>query len=207
MRAASWGYAEQFVPEPEVIEAARRRGERLGCTPIGTGTGPTLRVLAAAMSARSVVEIGTGAGVSGLWLLSGMPSDGVLTTIDISTENQRAARQAYAEARVPSARTRIIGGDARTVLARLANGGYDLVLVDADKNDYPDYLAAAARLLRPGGLLVMDNMLWHDRIADPTARDETTVLLRRLGKQLRDDPDWAVSLLPVGDGLMTAVRR
>lgn len=206
-RAASWGYAEGFVPEPEVVERARVRGEQLGCTPIGPGTGPALRLLTAATRAKSVVEVGTGAGSSGLWLLAGMPSDGVLTTIDIKAEHQSAARQAYADAGIPPARTRIITGNALQVMGRLADNGYDVVFVDAHKPDYPAYVEAAARLLRPGGLLVIDNMLWHDRVADPAVRDETTVLLRDLGKQLRDDPAWTTAMLPVGDGLFTAVKR
>ncbi|RNI19463.1 O-methyltransferase [Flexivirga caeni] len=205
-RAASWGYAEEFVPEPEAVERARTRGEQLGCTPVGPGTGPALRLLTAATRARSVVEVGTGAGSSGLWLLAGMPADGVLTTIDIKPEHQSAARQAYAAAGIPAARTRLIAGDALQVMGRLADGSYDLVFVDGHKPDYPAYIDAAARLLRTGGLLLIDNMLWHDRVADPAVRDETTVLLRDLGKQLRDDPEWTAAMLPVGDGLLAAVK-
>ncbi|MBB2894456.1 O-methyltransferase [Flexivirga oryzae] len=205
-RAASWGYAGDFVPEPEVIERARVRGEQFGAVPVGPGTGPALRLLAAACRARSAVEVGTGAGSSGLWLLLGMPDDGVLTTIDIKAEHQNAARKAYAEAGIPAARTRLITGDALQVMGRLTDGGYDLVFVDGHKPDYPAYVDAAGRLLRAGGLLLMDNMLWHDKVADPAVRDETTVLLRDLGKQLRDDPDWTTTLLPVGDGLLAAVK-
>lgn len=205
-RAASWGYAEEFVPEPEVVEQARVRGEKLGCVPVGPGTGPALQLLTAATRAKAVVEVGTGAGSSGLWLLAGMPPDGVLTTIDIKAEHQNAARQAYAAAGIPAARTRIITGNALQVMSRLADGGYDIVFVDGHKPDYPAYIDAAFRLLRSGGLLLIDNMLWHDRVADPAVRDDTTVLLRNLGKQLRDDPDWTVSMLPVGDGLFAAVK-
>ena len=79
MRPGTWTYAEEFIPEPELIERARVRGDELGAVPVGTGTGAALRMLAAANHARSVVEIGTSAGVSGLWLLSGMPADGVVT--------------------------------------------------------------------------------------------------------------------------------
>ena len=92
-------------------------------------------------------------------------------------------------------------------MARLTDGAYDLVLVDADKESYPTYAEEAIRLLRPGGVLVLDNMLWHDQVADPTARDEVTRTLRDLGKQLRDDSDLATTMLPVGDGLLVAVRR
>lgn len=207
MRPATWAYAEQFVVEPEVIEAARARGEQLGATPVGSGTGAALRMLAAAVGARSVAEIGTGAGVSGLWLLQGMPTDGVLTSIDISREHQQAAKRAFAEAGVPSQRTRLIVGNALDVMSRLTDGGYDLVLVDGEKTEYPDYVSTAMRLLRSGGILAIDNMLWHDKVADPAARDERTTVLRDLGKQLRDDTGLFASLLPVGDGLFVGVKR
>lgn len=207
MRPGTWTYAEEFVSEPEPMERARVRGDELGCVPVGTGTGAALRMLAAANHAKSVVEIGTGAGVSGLWLLSGMPADGILTTIDISSEHQHAAKQAFAAAGYPPQRTRTIVGSALNVLPRLTDGGYDLVLVDGEKTEYPDYVEQAVRLLRPGGVLAIDNMLWNDRVADPAARDEVTRLLRDLGKKLRDDDGLLVSLLPIGDGLLVAIKR
>ncbi|AKU17642.1 O-methyltransferase [Luteipulveratus mongoliensis] len=207
MKPATWAYTEEFPQESEVIEAARRRGAELGCTPVSAGTGAALALLAATVGARAVVEIGTGAGTSGLWMLRGMPTDGVLTTIDIDPEHQRAAKQAYASAGIASQRTRAISGSALDVLPRLADGAYDLVLVDGDKPEYPQYVEQALRLLRSGGVMAIDNMLWHDRVADPAVRDETTVVLRDLGKELRDRDGLVVSLLPVGDGLLTAVKR
>lgn len=207
MRPGTWTYAEEFTVEPEHIERARSRGDELGCVPVGTGTGAALRMLTASCQARSVVEIGTGAGVSGLWLLAGMPSDGILTTIDISSEHQHAAKRAFAEAGYPPQRTRTIVGSALSVLPRLTDGGYDLVLVDGEKTEYPQYVEQALRLLRPGGVLAIDNMLWHDQVADPTARDEVTRMLRDLGKRLRDDADLATTMLPVGDGVLVAIKR
>jgi predicted O-methyltransferase YrrM len=206
-RAASWAYAEEFVTESDLVESARRRGEELGCTPVGPGAGAVLRMVAAAVAARAVVEIGTGAGVSGLWLLAGMPSDGILTTIDIEVEHQRAAREAYAAAGVAHQRTRVITGRALEVLGRMTDGAYDIVLIDADKESYPDYVREAERLLRPGGVMLLDNMLWHDKVADPAARDETTRVLRDLGKSIREDERFHTSLLPAGDGLLVAVKR
>jgi predicted O-methyltransferase YrrM len=208
MKPASWSYAEEFVPEPEVVEAARRRGVEFGsASPVGTGAGSLLRLLAAAVAARHVVEIGTGAGTSGLWLLAGMPDDGVLTTIDVSAEHQRAAREAYAAAGHAPQRTRVITGAAAEVLPRMTDGAYDMVVLDADKEGYPGYVEHAVRLLRPGGVLAVDNMLWHDQVADPAARDATTVSLRTLGKTLRDHDELVASLLPVSDGMLVAVRR
>lgn len=206
-KPASWAYAEEFVTENEVIEDARRRGEELGATPVGNGAGVLLRLLAAAVKARSVVEVGTGAGTSGLWLLQGMPDDGILTTIDVDAEHQRAAKKAYAEAGVAHQRTRVITGRALDVLPRMTDGAYDMVVVDGDKNEYPEYVDHAIRLLRSGGVLVLDNMLWHDKVADPAARDEQTTVLRDLGKKLRDDDRLVPALLPVGDGVLAAVKR
>lgn len=206
-KVASWSYAEEFVETSELIERAAREGERLGCTPVAPGVGAALRLLAASVGARHVVEVGTGAGVSGLWLLAGMAPDGVLTSIDIEPEHQRAARAAYAEAGIAPQRTRVIAGQAGEVLPRLTDGAYDMVLVDADKESYPVYAEQAVRLLRRGGVLALDNMLWHDRVADPATRDETTTILRDLGKALRDDERLVSALLPVGDGLLAAVKR
>lgn len=203
----SLAYAEQFVPEDETLESARRTGTELGAVPIGTGGGAALRLLAAASGARHVVEIGTGAGTSGLWLLGGMPEDGVLTSIEIEPEHAVRAKRSFAAAGYAAHRTRVITGRALDVLPRMNDASYDLVHIDADKEGYPAYVEHAVRLLRPGGVLAMDNMLWHDKVADPAARDATTVLLRDLGKQLRDDDRLVVGLLPVGDGLLTAVKR
>jgi predicted O-methyltransferase YrrM len=203
----SWAYAEQFVPVDEVLERARARAEELGCVPVEPGTGAALRVLAAAVGARSVVEVGTGSGVSGLYLLGGMTEDGVLTTIDVEAENQRAAREAFTEAGIRSNRTRVITGRALDVLPRLTDAAYDMVLLDADKRDFDAYVEQALRLLRPGGVLVVDNSLWHGKVADPAQRDETTTAIREMGKRVRDDDRLLSALLPCGDGLLVAVRR
>ncbi len=206
-KMASWAYAEGFVAHTEQSEAASADGERLGAMPVSASTGAVLRLLAAAVAARHVVEVGTGAGSSGLWLLEGMAPDGILTSIDVEPEHQRAAKKAYAAAGIPPQRTRVIAGEAAQVLPRLTDGAYDLVLVDADKDNYPLYTEQAIRLLRSGGVLAVDNMLWHDAVADPAARDETTSTLRDLGKSLRDDERLVPALLPVGDGLFVAVKR
>lgn len=206
-KAASWVYAEGFVPEDETLLRARDRAAELGCTAVQPGTGAALAVLAAAARAKAVVEVGTGAGVSSLHLLRGMPADGVLTTIDVEVEHQRAAKQAFAEEGVRPARTRTISGRAVDVLPRLTDGAYDLVFVDADVEGYPVYVAQAIRLLRPGGVLAVDDALWHDRVADPARRDEATTLVRETGRLVREDARLLPSLLPVGDGLLVAVRR
>jgi predicted O-methyltransferase YrrM len=204
---SSQSYAASFVAEDDVIAAARARGEELGCTPIGPAGGAVLRLLAQVLSARNVVEVGTGAGVSGLWLLAGMRQDGVLTTVDTEPEHQRATRQAFTEAGIATTRYRLINGTAAEVLPRLTDGGYDLVFVDADKTGYGTYHEQAVRLLRPGGVVAFDNVLWHNRAADNNIRDAETVALRELARAVREDDRLTPALLPVGDGLLLAARR
>lgn len=166
-----------------------------------------LRFLAASVGAKAVVEIGTGAGVSGLWLLRGMAPDGVLTTIDVEAEHQRAARETFTQAGIPANRTRLITGRALDVLPRLTDGAYDVVFCDGKKDEYADYLTAAMRLLRPGGIVVFDNALWHGRVPDPSQRDPETVAIRELLRAVRDDERLVPVLLAAGDGLLAAVVR
>jgi predicted O-methyltransferase YrrM len=203
----SWAYSEAFVEEDEVLSAARARAEEVGVAPISSGGGAALRLLAAAIQARHVVEIGTGTGVSGIWLLRGMRPDGVLTSVDVETEHQRLARDTFAEGGIPTNRARLITGRALEVLPRLADRGYDLVFCDGDKSEYGDYLREALRLLRTGGIVAFDNALWHDRVADPAQRDPETVAIRELVKAVREDEALVSALLPVGDGLLCAVKR
>ena len=203
----SWEYAEAYVAEDEVLADARSRAQEVGCVPIHPGGGAALRLLAATVDARAVVEIGTGTGVSGLWLLRGMRADGVLTSVDIEAEHQRHAREVFAAEGVPASRARLITGRALEVLPRLADAAYDLVLVDGAKDEYAEYVAQAARLLRVGGLLAIDNSLWHDKVADPAQRDPDTIAIRGVMDSLREDERFLPALLAVGDGLLVAVRR
>ena len=207
MLPASWKYADEFVAEDEVLAAARSRAEEVGVSPVGAGAGAALRFLAALIEARAVVEIGTGTGVSGIWLLRGMRPDGVLTTVDIEAEHQLLARQSYTEAGFAPQRARTIAGAALEVLPRLTDGHYDLVFCDGDKREYADYLREALRLLRPGGVVAFDNALWHDRVADPAVRDEQTTTIRDLGHTVRDHEGLVPVLLPVGDGLLVAKKE
>lgn len=198
-------YAESYLTEDDVLLAARQRAAEVGVVPIGVGGGAALRLLAAAIGAKAVVEIGTGTGVSGVWLLRGMQADGVLTTIDTEAEHQRLAREAFTEAGFATARARTINGTALDVLPRLADASYDLVFCDAMKVEYPEYLTEALRLLRPGGGVAFDNALWGGKVADPSVRDADTVALREVGRVVRDSDRLTPALLPVGDGLLVAV--
>ncbi|TWG21967.1 putative O-methyltransferase YrrM [Micromonospora palomenae] len=199
-------FAESYVGEDLVLRTARSLAREVGLDAVTPGAGAALRLLAAAGNARAVVEIGTGTGVSGVWLLRGMRADGVLTTIDLEVEHQRIARRIFVEAGFPSGRTRIITGRALDVLPRLADGAYDLVFVDAEATGFAAYVDAALRLLRPGGVLALNGTLAGGRIGDPAARDAETVTVRETIKALRESEHWIPALLPVGHGLLAAVK-
>ncbi|NED98098.1 O-methyltransferase [Phytoactinopolyspora alkaliphila] len=203
----TWAYAEAYTTEDPAVLHARQRAAEVGAVPIGAGGGAILRLLAAAVEAKTVVEVGTGVGVSALYILGGMRTDGVLTSVDVESEHQRLAREAFTEAGIPPNRTRLIPGSALDVLPRLTDGAYDLVFCDADKSEYVEYLEQAIRLLRPGGLVAFDNALWHNRVADTAQRDPETVAIRELGRAVRDHDRLMPSLLPVGDGLLVALKR
>lgn len=172
-----------------------------------TGTGAALRLLAAALDAHAVAEIGTGTGTSAAWLLSALAPDAVLTSIDIEGEYQAVAREVLTEAGIKPAQVRLITGRALKVLPRLASGAYDLVFIDADAEESANYVIEALRILRPGGLVAIDRTLWHDRVPDPARRDSTTSLMRELVRAVRDESGVIPALLPCGDGLLVAVKQ
>ena len=206
-KTLSWSYTEEFPVEPEVAAQARLRGIELGTAPVTPATGAALRMLAASVAARSVAEIGTGTGVSGLWILDGMGPDGVLTTIDVEPEIQREARRAFESGGRARSRTRVIRGRASDVLPRMAARSYDMVVLDVEPEESAALIDQALRMLRVGGVLAVTRALWNDHVADPARRDPATVAARELGKALREREDLLTSLLPVGDGLLVAVRR
>jgi predicted O-methyltransferase YrrM len=207
MTAQALQFAEAYVAEDLVLRTARSLAQEVGLDAVTPGAGAALRLLAAAGNARAVVEIGTGTGVSGVWLLRGMRPDGVLTTIDVEGEHQRIARRIFLEAGFPAGRTRIITGRALDVLPRLADGVYDLVFVDAGAAENSACVDAALRLLRTGGVLAVHGALAGGRIGDPAARDRETVTVREVIKAVRESDDWVPALLPAGQGLLAAVKR
>ncbi|GAB3481851.1 O-methyltransferase [Amycolatopsis cihanbeyliensis] len=199
-------YIEGYLPEDEVLQSARAQAEDLGCVPLSRAGGAALRFLTAASRARAVVEVGTGTGVSGLYLLRGMAEDGVLTSIDIEPEYHRSARQNFLAAGYPPSRTRLIMGRALDVLPRLTTGGYDLVFIDAAAPEYPGYCELGVQLLRPGGVIVFQGVLAEGRVTDPARRDAEALALRGLTRAVREDERLMPALLPVGAGLLVAAH-
>ena len=204
--ARDWSYAEEMVSEHETVLGARERAAHLGCASVTPGVGAALRVLAATAGAKAVVEVGTGTGVGSLYLLGGMTADSVLTTIDSELEHHTAARAAFTAAGIRPVRARAITGRAPEVLPRLADSAYDMFVVGFAQGNLAQYLAQAERLLRPGGLLVIENALANGRVPDPANRDEQVVALRAVHREIVESEAWLPALLPVGNGLLTAVK-
>jgi predicted O-methyltransferase YrrM len=206
--AGSLAYIDDFLPEDEALGEARRNAAEIGgAAPVSPLTGAALRFLAAAIGARAVVEIGTGCGTSGIWLLRGMQPMAVLTTVDVEPEHQRLARAGYLAAGFTTGRYRLIGGLALEVLPRLADGAYDMVFCDADRQEYPDYLTAAIRLLRPGGIVIFNATMPGTAATDRVPSETEMASLSELREQVKFDEQLVPLLLPVGNGLLCAVRR
>ncbi|MGY1742502.1 MULTISPECIES: O-methyltransferase [unclassified Blastococcus] len=202
---AGRSYADRFAAETPALAAARTRAAGLeGPPPISPAVGAALAVLASGANARAVVCVGSGGGVSGLWLLQGMRRDGVLTCLDADAEQQRAARRAFTEAGHPQGRTRMIFGTPGEVLPRLSPGAYDLVVCATAPTDFAGELAGLLELLRPGGLLVCHGLLEGGRVADRSARDPQTVAWRDVARRVREDERLTAAVLPIGAGLLVA---
>lgn len=205
-RAASWAYAEEFATEPDGAADARVEAGELGGTPVSRGAASLLTVLAKSIGARAVVEIGTGGGVSGLAFFAGMNEQGILTSVDPEHDHQTAARNAFTSAGIPNRRFRLIAGQPLDVLPKLSDGAYDLVWINGDKLEYGEFVAESMRLLRHGGLLVVHNALWSNKVADPNNTEDETIVIREALAGIQADEDLTVSLVPVGDGLLVAVK-
>ena len=206
-KAQIWAFSEEFVLEGPEIAQPRAVALELGIDPVTVGTGALLRAIAALRQAKAVVEIGTGTGVSGLWILAGMAPNGVLTSIDVEAEFQQIAAENFRAAHIASHRTRLISGRALDVLPRLAASAYDMVVVDGVPEETPAYVHHAERILRPGGALVIPNALWFGNVADPARRDPHTVTMREVCRELEESELFDLALLPTGEGVALAVRR
>lgn len=202
----SWKFVEEFPDETAAMHKARIRAEEMGVECITAATGSALALTVAALGAKAIVEVGTGTGLSGLWLLHGS-STAVLATIDSETEHQAAARLAFADAGIAANRTRVISGRAEEVMSNMADAAYDLVFLDAGYESLQLQISEASRLLRPGGVIAIAHALWRDRTPDPAMRDDATVAYRDALRFFSDNESFVVSLQTTGDGLLLAAKR
>lgn len=197
-------FIRESIVEPAAIARARAHAVELGAAPVSPAIGSQIAVLAAATGARSIVEIGTGAGVSGLWLLRGAPQ-AVLTSIDNEPEHLAAARQAFADARVPATKARFITGRAADVLPRMNEASYDIVLVDADPENVIEYVEHGLRLVRTGGMVIVPRVLAGGKVADPVQRDEVTSAFRSLIQETQESPAVLATVSTSGEGLLQLI--
>lgn len=205
-KISSWKYTEDFHQEPEVISRARARAEEMGIESITPSVGATLAALVASMNAKAIVEVGTGAGVSGLWLQSGN-STSVLASIDTELQHQDLAKLAFEQAGIVSTRLRMINGRSSEVLVNLADQAYDLVLLDGDIDSLLSQVKESFRLLRSGGVLAIPHALWRDRVPDQVLRDKTTEEYRTALAFISDCGLFIPALSTIGDGLLIASKK
>ena len=199
-------FSNNFVPETEIIQRARHRGEDIGTYDTTPAVGSLLRYLTHLIGATSIVEIGTGAGVSGLWILQAMSPKGLLTSIDDEVENAKLAKQAFEEAGVNASRFRLTTGNSREIVGKLADSLYDIFIMRRS-SDLLESVENAHRSLRPGGILVIDRALLSGKVADPTQRDPESIAYREVMKVIKESSDlWLPMLLPVGDGVLVATK-
>lgn len=201
-------FIESFIVEELEIQGARNRGDELGSDEPSPGSGAFMQMLARALSARNVVELGTGTGVGTLWLAEGMGEGGTLTSIDSEAEHVHLAREACAEMGISAQRVRLIHGAPYDILGKLTDSGYDMVVVREYSDEGHELIEQAHRILRSGGVCLLVHALHGGKVADLAQRDEVTVLRREILRNLRADRErWICSLVGLGDGLFLAVKR
>lgn len=199
--------------EPDVLGDLRVKTSELPLSlmQISPEQGQFISLLVKATGARRALEVGVFTGYSLLATALALPEDGSVVALDISEEWTAIARE-YADRAGVSDKIDLRIGDARESLDALigeegAAGSFDFVFIDADKENYWAYYEAALTLLRPGGLVVVDNVLWHGAVLDETKQDSETTALRAFNAKVRDDERVELSVLPFADGLTFALKR
>jgi len=169
-----------------------------------------MQMVARLMEVRTVLEVGTFTGYSTLALAEVMPETGRIITCDVSEEWTAVARRYWREAGV-EAKISLEIGEAADTLNTLISGGhagrFDLSFIDADKENYDTYYEQSLKLVRPGGLILIDNTLWYRQVIDPQANDPDTAALKALNQKLYEDERITLCMLPVGDGMTMARKR
>ncbi|APU17631.1 MULTISPECIES: O-methyltransferase [Actinoalloteichus] len=201
-------WADRFWAEDELLTALRADiAARAPKIQIQAEAGAALTTLLMAAGARRVLEIGTLFGYSGVWIGRALPADGTLDTLELSPAHAEAAREWFERAGLGSKVTVHVGA-ALDTLGTLT-GPYDAVFIDADKTEYPDYLDRCLPLLRPGGLLIADNLFRRGAVAASTGEgvDERAAAVRVFAERIAGDPRLQSTVLPLGDGLSVSVLR
>lgn len=198
--------------EPELLRRLRRETATLpeAQMQIAPEQGQFMSLLVRLSGARKTIEIGTFTGYSALCVAQALPPDGRVVCCDISEQYTAIARRYWQEAGLAE-RIELHVAPARETLGRLLSAGeassFDFGFIDADKESYDHYYEAVLDLLRPGGLVAIDNVLWNGAVADPARTDKDTIAIRALNAKIAGDERVDCSLVPIGDGLMLARKR
>ncbi|WP_341530848.1 class I SAM-dependent methyltransferase [Nostoc sp. UHCC 0302] len=200
------------VREPEILWKLRQetaRHPRSGMQ-ISPEQGQFMRLLVQLIGAKKTLEVGVFTGYSSLSVALALPADGKIIACDVSEEFTAIARRYWQQAGVADKVDLRLAPALKTLDALLADGQaetFDFAFIDADKENYDGYYERSLQLVRPGGLIAIDNVLWSGQVADPQIQDESTQAIRALNEKLHDDERITLSLVPIGDGLTLALKR
>ena len=198
--------------EPEILQQLRMATEKeeLSVMRSAPEQGQFLALLLRLMGAKRVLEIGTYTGYATLWMALALPEDGKIISCDVSEQWTAVARRFWAAANVEQQIDLRLQPAMETLQALLdesADCSFDFAFIDADKINYPEYFEACLQLLRPGGLIVVDNVLWSGSVIDADNQEESTEAIRAFNQQLRTDSRIELNMLPVADGITLAMKR
>jgi predicted O-methyltransferase YrrM len=200
------------VREPAILGRLREEtaSHPMGGMQIPPEHGQFLALLMQLIGARRTLEVGVFTGYSSLAVALALPDDGKILACDVSEEYTSVARRYWKEAGVDhmiELRLKPALETLHELIAQRQHNRYDFVFIDADKANYEGYYECALELVRPGGLIAIDNVLWHGRVIDPEANDADTLAIRAVNKKLLGDSRVSISMLPVSDGLTLACKR
>lgn len=200
-------FSEQYNGPDPLLDAARTHSHEFGLAPVSQTTAKTLTLLARLLTPVAAVEVGTGVGTSTLALLRGMPTAGILTSVDTNSTAQSAARDLVEMAGIRPGRLRLMSGRAEEVLKKLAPAAYDMVFIDAEPGNLERMVQPSLRLLDAQGLLVIHQTLLKGAVADPVDRSPRTQAARSLLNRIAEREHLDRVLLPIGQGLLLLQKR
>ncbi|MFQ5907729.1 MAG: O-methyltransferase [Thermoplasmata archaeon] len=200
------GYLDGLLPERDaVLTRLEAEAHEEDIPIVGPRVGGLLQILVSLVGARRVLELGTAVGYSAIWMARGMSPGGELISVEARQSMAERARRNVDEAGLGDVIDVRLGQALSTLPA--VEGDFDLIFNDIDKESYPEVIPWAKKLLRPGGLLVTDNVLWGGRVADPSEQDSWTEAIRTYNRTLGEDEDMETVILPVRDGVSVSRKR
>jgi len=201
---------ENWLREPELLRRLREETAKMpnAGMQISPDQGQLMGVLTRLFGVKSYLEIGVFTGYSSLSVALAMPEDGQIVACDVSEEFTSTARRYWQEAGVAGKVDLRLAPGVESLDALISEGRtFDMAFIDADKPGYPNYYERCLNLVRRGGAILIDNVLWSGKVADPTAHDESTDLIRKFNKTLHQDERVDLALIPIADGLTVARVR